>query len=411
MKRTLPGIILAGSILTLTSLFSLPPSRKVDAIEIAQSADQLFYIYNGQRIPLTQRQDAVAVEFKTTSGTRSPNPLYIQLEKDLQGGTRSVNSSLQVAPVGEKYAIVSFAKGTRSVDIQNRIQSQSYVKTSLPVLNRNGSKDTIILPNEIIVSFKQGISDSERESILKQNNLAVIRPLRFYRNIYIVKSTQTQGVEVVNVANKLNTVQGVSSVTPNFLQLLVQPVKDIKNLSNQSLIKQNKNTTSTDYSGFEWHLNSTPLKECLQQQISGLDALSSCLKQVKTKSTESKLPRTDMRVTDAWKRSNKGRDVVVAVIDSLIQWNHPDLQNSIYTVTSADKCPGEVHGWDFSEPSDSNNPCEVGRPDTRMSPLELTIYGGNFKILSNCLTLNYLDGMHKKQQMYKKEILKSHKKN
>lgn len=414
MKRAFSSLILTGSILTSLSLFPLPLGHKVDVAALAQtqSADQLFYIYNGQQIPLTQRQDAVAVEFKTTSGTRGVNPLYVQLEKDLQSGTRSVNSSLQVAPIGEKYALVSFAKGTRSIDIQNRIQSQSYVKTSLPVLNRSGSKDTIILPNEIIVSFKSGISDSERESILKQKNLTVIRPLRFYRNMYIVKSTTEKGVGVLNVANQLNQVQGVSSVTPNFLQLLAEPIKNIKNLNNQTITKQNKDTTSTDYLGFEWHLNSTPLQECLQQRASSLDTVASCVKEQKTKSTSSKLARTDMRVTDAWKHSNKGRDVVVAVIDSLIQWNHPDLQNSIYTVTSADKCPGEVHGWDFSEPSDSTNPCEVGDSDTRMSPLELTIlrrkFQDSFKLSDSELIKRYAveanDVQEKNPQISQKEL-------
>lgn len=65
--------------------------------------------------------------------------------------------------------------------------------------------------------------------------------------------------------------------------------------------------------------------------------------------------------------------MVVAVIDSLIQWNHPDLRDSLYKVQSPDKCPLEEYGWDFSEPSDSKNPCAVGDSDTRMSPLELNI--------------------------------------
>ena len=117
------------------------------------------------------------------------------------------------------------------------------------------------------------------------------------------------------------------------------------------------------------------LKQCLQQQINSFDSLQNCLQQqtAKNKQLKSTLPRTDLRVTEAWKNSNRGKGVVVAVIDSLIQWNHPDLRNSLYQVQTADKCPGERYGWDFSEPSKSNKTCEIGDSDTSMSPLELNI--------------------------------------
>ncbi|NJN13331.1 MAG: S8 family serine peptidase [Richelia sp. RM1_1_1] len=390
-KRTVSGILLASSILALTNIFPFTANIKFNSSAIAQTTEtdnQLFYIYKGQRIPLTQQKDAVAVEFKTLPKTRSRsvNPLYLQLEKDLQTGTRTRgggnNSQLQVQPLGENYAVVTLPPNS-STDIQKKIENQSYVKTSLPVLSRADSQDTIVLPNEIVVNFKPDISDSEKESILKQNNLKVVRPLRFFPNLYIVKSTTVSGTAVLNVANQLNQVKGVNSAAPNFLQSIsnIDINKQDKNLglNTQLFDKQpkvaNRGNTTTDYLGLQWHLNSVPLKECLQQQIDSFDSLQNCLQQqtAKNKQSKSTLPRTDLRVTEAWKNSNSGKGVVVAVIDSLIQWNHPDLQNSLYKVSSADKCPGEEYGWDFSEPSNSNNPCEIGDNDTRMSPLELNI--------------------------------------
>ncbi len=416
-KCTVSGILLASSILALTNIFPFTANVKFNSTVSAQTTEtetnnQLFYIYKGQRIPLNQQKDAVAVQFKALPKTRTrgtnPNPLYLQLEKDLQTGTRTRgggnNSQLQVQPLGENYAIVTLPRNG-STDIQKKIENQSYVKASLPVLSRADSQDTIVLPNEIVVNFKPEVSDGEKESILKQNNLEIIRPLRFFRNLYLVKSTNASGTAVLNVANKLNQIKGVNSAAPNFLQSIsnIDINKQDKNLglNTQLFDKQpkvaNSGNTTTDYLGLQWHLNSVPLKECLQQKMDSFDSLQNCLQQQTAKnkqSTSATSPRTDLRVTEAWKNSNGGKGVVVAVIDSLIQWNHPDLQNSLYKVQAADKCPGEEYGWDFSEPSSSSEPCEIGDNDTRMSPLELNILRrklqDTFKLSDSELIKRYL---------------------
>ncbi|HAX85860.1 MAG TPA: hypothetical protein DCY91_06205 [Cyanobacteria bacterium UBA11370] len=128
---------------------------------------------------------------------------------------------------------------------------------------------------------------------------------------------------------------------------------------------------------WQWHLDSTPLTVCLQEdnEFRGcVQQLTQCLQQgnvlnncVSSISSQySTLPtRTDIRAPEAWQQSNQGRGVVVAVIDGLIQWDHPDLQDNIYTINhplEPDKYPGEIHGWDF-----------IGEdPETRLSPTEQT---------------------------------------
>ncbi|WP_414621531.1 S8 family peptidase [Calothrix sp. CCY 0018] len=396
-KRTVSGILLASSILAFTNILPFTANIKFNSTVSAQITEsnnnELFYIYKGQRVPLTEQKDAVAVEFKALPKTRSRsvNPLYLQLEQDLQTGTRTRggNSQVQVKPLGENYAVVTLASSNGNTDaIRNKIQNQSYVKTSLPVLSRANQQDTIILSNEIIVNFQPDMKENEKVSILKQNNLEVVRSLRFFPNIYIVKSTDASGTAVLNVANKLNQVKGVNSAAPNFLQSVANSIDmgdNKKSLNIESIDKQdtnhhqtiapNANNSTTNYLGLQWHLNSVPLKQCIQQEIDSFDSLQNCLQQqtAKNKQSKSTSSRTDLRVTEAWQNSNGGKGVVVAVIDSLIQWNHPDLQNSLYKVSAADKCPGEEYGWDFSEPSNSNQPCEIGDSDTRMSPLELNI--------------------------------------
>ncbi len=60
MKRIF-GILLASSIWSLSGI-SLPTNTP--AIAQTQENSDLFYLYKGQRIPLNQRPDAIAVAFK-----------------------------------------------------------------------------------------------------------------------------------------------------------------------------------------------------------------------------------------------------------------------------------------------------------------------------------------------------------
>jgi Subtilase family len=273
--------------------------------------------------------------------------------------------------LGTNYALVKIPQGANSAAIQANIQKQPYVQNTLPVLTRTNTQETIVLPQEIILRFEPGISESDRQAILQKNNLKLVRALRYVKNFYIVQSNSATGTQVLTVSNQLNQIKGISSATPNFIQSIpTSPIRLDSQFGNlKSQTKQSKEISpALDYLGLQWHINSTPLQQCLQQKAT-IDALPNCLKSRTTTSASQKsdITRTDLYVSEAWKRSpNKGKDVVVAVIDSLIQWNHPDLQNNIYTVTATDKCPGEKHGWDFSEPPRPNNtnPCDIGDNDT-----------------------------------------------
>jgi subtilisin family serine protease len=406
MKRITSSIFLTTFILSSMGIFPIPPQ----AIAQTQENGDLFYLYKGQRILLNQRQDAIAVSFKQLGRTRSLSapPLYLQLQGDLQRGIRSTTPP-QVTPLGENYALVNLPKDIQNAEaiLQQRIQQQPYVQTTLPVLTRNEHQEIIVVPNEIILSFQSQLSQSQRQAILQQNNLEIVRPLRFNRDRYLVKSTSASGTKILSVSNQLNSVKGVTSATPNFIQSLTNhnletATKQITNMqrtgdwlqttkpenTNRSNPSQNssqsrsiaaRSTPKSNLLGLAWHLDSRPLQQCLQEKISSWKSLQTCLQKPINVRKKSAVTRTDVRVTDAWKRSNGGRGVVVAVLDSLIQWDHPDLINNIYTVKAADKCPGEVHGWDFSSSSNSLDPCKNGDADTRISPTELAILGSTFQ--------------------------------
>lgn len=63
----------------------------------------------------------------------------------------------------------------------------------------------------------------------------------------------------------------------------------------------------------------------------------------------------DANVYDAWDLNSGSPDVIVAVIDSGVDINHPDLKDNIWTNSDSnlkDEYPNDIHGWNFI---DNNN--------------------------------------------------------
>ena len=396
MKRFLSSVCLTGYLLATASLTyaqtSKPTSpRRIQLTQPASASSDLYYTFYGQRIPLVLRQDTIAVAFKPQPRTRGDfRPLYQRLQQDLQSSTsRSLNTNpsqgIEVKPLGNEYALVKLPAGTRSLDsgVTQRVEQQPYVESTLPVLARkegNQMRDeTIVLPNEILVSFDRGLSTSQIQSLLDRDNLEIVRPLRFTQNRYIVKSRTAAGIALLAIANQLHDLPGVQSATPNFIQSLPFSVQEQMQGLNATmpetadLNQRLASLAATPNSPFpksllplQWHLDSRPER--------------------------GRFPRTDLHAVEAWQHSSGGRGMTVAVIDSVIQWDHPDLAANVYTVGNVrDKLAGETHGWDFS--SDNG-----GDPDTRMSATELAELRPDFQNtfqLSDADLLKQYEGLAK----------------
>lgn len=374
-RRVFSGILVMGCIWVGADSY---PQLLTLAAAQTQPQDDLFYTFYDKRIPLNLRQDAIAVAFKDVRARGENQPLYLQLQQDLQsGGTRGSALNVEVKPLGDRYALIKLPSGTRSPRsaIKQRTEQQPYVESTLPVMRRGDRDELIVVPNEIVVSFESKFSESQQQAIFDRHNLKVIRPLRFSQNRYLVISSAS-GTAVLGVANRLNEVIGVKSATPNFIQSPADetsetiddtPVSEIPKIpdrltkSRASFPLASQTPSQTTLLPLQWHLNSTPLIVCLNQPAPQSKSLDVCLKNPLLQSN-SLPPRTDIRATDAWQQTSGGRGVLVAVLDSLIQWDHPDLAESVHSIGKVkDKLPGEIHGWDFADDD----------PDTRISQAEL----------------------------------------
>lgn len=313
MKRLISSVAITAY---LTGIGGLAISLQNQVFAQVQNQNELYYTFYGQKIPLSLRQDTVAVSFKPVR--LRGKSLLQQLQEDLQSGgisgTRSRNQgtglNVEVNPLGA-FALVKLPASTRSsvANLQQQIQKQGYVKETLPVLTRNlgdkkleSTSQTIVLPNEIVVNFEPKLSESQKQLILIRNNLEIVRQLRFTKNHYLVRSKSVSGTAVLSLANQLTDTTGIQSATPNFIQstsyqtIASDSLKETPNAIAhlQSLLAslpQPKNTPRrTSLLPLQWHLNSTPRRGQL-------------------------LPRTDIHATEAWK---KVMGVVMLWLQSLI---------------------------------------------------------------------------------------------
>lgn len=383
-------LVLAGVSSLIPVLFAHTLPLKV-AIAQPSDSSELYYLYFGQKIFLTPRQDMVAVKRSAAPKTPSvrgsgPLPFYLELQQELEGsnerGGDPIPNGAYLPLRGDNYTLIDLRDRSQAAREQTRqkLQQSKTVENVLSVLTRPGEDEAIAIPNEIIVSFDPQLSRSQIDSILSNQGLEMLQVLSPKRKRYLVKLrlAPANDFAVLQMANQLHQVQGVRSATPNFIQAspATNPESFLKE-SNPSATPEDKvreelkQLKLSSYSQLQWHLDSSLVDRCVQQQLA-----PACV-QVQVAGRPTPSTRTDVYAPEAWKQGKRGRRVVVAVMDSLIQWDHRDLKGNLYSAKGANRCSDEKYGWDFyagiGTASKSDNICATGDSDTRISTTELQI--------------------------------------
>ncbi len=197
-----------------------------------------------------------------------------------------------------------------------------------------GLNYSLLFEGEFIVQLAPGTSDAAAQALLAHQGLEIVRPLRFTESQLLVRSRDEAGdsTPMATVMQRLRRSPLVMSVEPNLMQ------RDGTAFAADATPASSEATPREDLLAQAWHLDSRPYRGQL-------------------------LPRTDVQAPEAWAIGRRGQGVTVAVIDSTIQWDHPDLIHQTFCLQETDTAllPGEACGYDFVD--------EDG--DTRLSAAEL----------------------------------------
>jgi subtilisin family serine protease len=179
----------------------------------------------------------------------------------------------------------------------------------LPWLTTSAAAAPEIMGGEVIVKFKPGASQAAIDAILADLHAV---PIRRFGRIQVEHDRISGGLTVPQAIARYRNHPAVQFIEPNYIVSIVRTPND-------PLFPQ------------LWGLNNTG-------QTGGL-------------------PGADISATEAWETTTGTTDVVVGIIDTGIDYTHPDLAANIYT--NPGEIPGnnidddangfvdDVRGWDF----------------------------------------------------------------
>lgn len=173
------------------------------------------------------------------------------------------------------------------------LKTYSQIQYAAPLFSIN--KETVAVLPEIVVKLKNKANFNQLQDLCETTNLTIKKRMDYTNNEYLINVLGNDANDVFNSVRQLSQAPFIKWASPNLgfqPKLCQRPVRS-NNIPNDKLFPR------------QWHLNNTG-------QSGGT-------------------PNADINAPEAWEITNGGDpNIVVAVLDNGVEYNHPDLFHNIW---------------------------------------------------------------------------------
>lgn len=263
--------------------------------------------FSKKQIRFSPKPDEVMVTFQPQSTEKTARDV-------MKAASLAIS---QGADLERGYAVFKVAPGKDLKATTDSLAAQPQIANSIPVMIDDEGLIRYILPDELTVQFKEGVSKQQAERIIKQKGSLIIAKQRT-PGYYTISIPEGKGLfEILRQFSELEEVAFAEPSEAGFNDALTYIPND------------------PDFPKL-WGLHNTG------QAVNGIAGLADA----------------DIDVVDAWDISRGDTEVIIAVIDSGADLNHPDL--------SANILPRGAEDWDFAD-ADDPSPDDVDGHGTHVA--------------------------------------------
>ncbi len=248
-------------------------------------------------------------------------------------GDISLLAEMQIRPVGGRerkglWIVERQSPAAENEKIIKTLKTRSQIKYAAPIFSSNGEM-VVVIP-EIVIRVHPGVDARQVHFLCESVALAIIKPIEFTTQEYLLQVLGPDAESVFTALENLNNIDWIEWAAPNIVSQRKRPepaVSQMQYSAKQEYLSDARGTYDTsgfipndEYFPYQWHLHNTG-------QLGGT-------------------PDADINASEAWEITTGEPNIVVAVLDTGVDTNHPDLMANL------------VPGYDFFEDDDRPDPDE-----------------------------------------------------
>jgi len=285
----------------LAEVLPLGPKKAIKAPPFIDKGD--FYRVAGKKKELYRSTEKIVLRFKKTveRETRSEIVARGEFWEPLERSKQISNRDLFILNVKEA------VKPEQLQQMIDRLREEVSAELVCPVYIDKETGKELLVADELIVKLKDEVSEEELWQMNALHNVSLIRRLRGTSNQYILRVNDPKRHSVLEIAEAYYGTGIVEWAEPNFIfELELETTPDDPKFSDQ------------------WHLHNTG------QGGGTIDA--------------------DVDAPEAWDVTTGDNSIVIAIIDTGVDLDHPDLEDKL------------LSGYDFYEDHSTPDPGSAGHP-------------------------------------------------